>query len=285
MIDPKLILRKLKISRLESIDNILEDERLCMRIMKEKPIKVADFLRKKLISAPELKKLINGRIISQFSNSENKGSPKYIFENEIEPFLIESLAYHNSALKTIRAASEFILKVFDPALTEPELEILKIHLLEYGNAESFVKFLMKYNLTRHEAIWLFNRSLAKIRLRKNLYDVYIKDWSEEKYKLIDEVKILRNLKDSLYDRVRTVKVKNNLDVFVEDLDILGKNIEDLNLSVRAYNALKSFRIDTIQDLLEYCADDLIRRRNVGSMTIKEVKEKLAEYDLRLTDDN
>lgn len=284
MIDPQLILKKLKISKVLSIDNILKDELLCGRIIKEKPIKVADYMEKKLISASVLKKLIESRIISQFSNSEHRGSPKYIFENEVEPFLIESLAYSKSALETIRAASDFILKVFDPALTERELEILKIHLLEYGNADSFAKFLIKYNLTRKEAIWLFNRSLAIIRQRKNLYDVYLKDWTAEKYKLIDEVQILRNLKGSLYDRIKKVKVKNNVDIFVEDLDILGKKIEELNLSVRAYNGLYSLRIKTVQDLLEYCADQLLRQQNVGNATVEEVRRKLAAYDLRLRDE-
>ena len=54
------------------------------------------------------------------------------------------------------------------------------------------------------------------------------------------------------------------------------SIDELELSVRAYNCLRRAGINTIGDLLKMSADDLLRVRNLGRKTTEEVKNRLAE---------
>ena len=56
-------------------------------------------------------------------------------------------------------------------------------------------------------------------------------------------------------------------------------IEDLDLSVRSYNCLKRAGIKTVEELTQKSEDDMIRVRNLGKKSLKEVKEKLAEMGL------
>ncbi len=56
-------------------------------------------------------------------------------------------------------------------------------------------------------------------------------------------------------------------------------IEELELSVRAYNCLKREGIDSVEKLLEYREDDLLDIRNFGQKSIQEVKDKIKELGL------
>jgi DNA-directed RNA polymerase subunit alpha len=53
-------------------------------------------------------------------------------------------------------------------------------------------------------------------------------------------------------------------------------IEELELSVRAYNCLKREGIDTVDKLLNYKEEELLGIRNFGSKSIQEVKEKVKD---------
>jgi len=53
-------------------------------------------------------------------------------------------------------------------------------------------------------------------------------------------------------------------------------IEDLDLSVRSYNCLKRASISTVNELCSKTEEEMIKVRNLGKKSLKEVKEKLAE---------
>jgi DNA-directed RNA polymerase subunit alpha len=57
------------------------------------------------------------------------------------------------------------------------------------------------------------------------------------------------------------------------------SIEELELSVRAYNCLKREGIDSVEKLLEYSEDELLDIRNFGQKSIQEVKDKVRELGL------
>lgn len=56
-------------------------------------------------------------------------------------------------------------------------------------------------------------------------------------------------------------------------------IEDLNLSVRAYNCLKRAGITKVGQILEMSEDDLLGVRNFGHKSLDELRERLAAHDL------
>lgn len=56
-------------------------------------------------------------------------------------------------------------------------------------------------------------------------------------------------------------------------------IEDLDLSVRSYNCLKRAGIQTVDELTQRSEEEMMRVRNLGKKSLKEVKEKLNEMGL------
>lgn len=65
----------------------------------------------------------------------------------------------------------------------------------------------------------------------------------------------------------------------EDIKQEYPSIEELELSVRAYNCLKREGIDSVEKLLEYSEDELLDIRNFGQKSIQEVKDKIKELEL------
>lgn len=65
----------------------------------------------------------------------------------------------------------------------------------------------------------------------------------------------------------------------EEVEEPNKNltIEELDLSVRAFNCLKRANIDTIGDLLDKTVEDLEKVRNLGKKSIDEIEQKLLEH--------
>ena len=61
--------------------------------------------------------------------------------------------------------------------------------------------------------------------------------------------------------------------------VLDMTIEELDLSVRSYNCLKRAGIQTVQELAQKTEDEMIKVRNLGKKSLKEVKEKLQELGL------
>jgi DNA-directed RNA polymerase subunit alpha len=62
-------------------------------------------------------------------------------------------------------------------------------------------------------------------------------------------------------------------------------IEDLNLSVRAYNCLKRSGLMTVGQVLEKSEDELLTLRNFGQKSYDELKAKLLEYGFLQPDQN
>ena len=62
-------------------------------------------------------------------------------------------------------------------------------------------------------------------------------------------------------------------------------IEDLDFSVRAYNCLKRANINTLQDLINKSNSDVMKIRNLGKKSLKEVLDKIKELELTLKDED
>ena len=60
-------------------------------------------------------------------------------------------------------------------------------------------------------------------------------------------------------------------------------IEDLDLSVRSYNCLKRAGISTVMDLTEKTEEEMMKVKNLGKKSLKEIKEKLAALGLSFKD--
>ena len=63
--------------------------------------------------------------------------------------------------------------------------------------------------------------------------------------------------------------------------VLEMTIEELDLSVRAYNCLKRAGINTVAELVQRNQEDMMKVRNLGKKSLEEVEQKLAALGLAL----
>ena len=63
--------------------------------------------------------------------------------------------------------------------------------------------------------------------------------------------------------------------------VMDMNIDELELSVRSYNCLKRAGINTVEELCNKTADDMMKVRNLGRKSLEEVLGKLSELGLQL----
>ena len=61
--------------------------------------------------------------------------------------------------------------------------------------------------------------------------------------------------------------------------LLKTSLEDLDLSVRAYNCLKAAKINSLAELVKYDTHELLKFRNFGKKSLVEIEELLNEKGL------
>jgi DNA-directed RNA polymerase subunit alpha len=61
--------------------------------------------------------------------------------------------------------------------------------------------------------------------------------------------------------------------------LLKTSLEDLDLSVRAYNCLKAAKINTLGEMVRYDMNELLKFRNFGKKSLVEIEELLQEKGL------
>lgn len=66
--------------------------------------------------------------------------------------------------------------------------------------------------------------------------------------------------------------------------IYTRPVRDLELSVRSENCLLRGGVHMIGELVSRTRDDLLKIRNLGKISLKEIEEKLAKFDLHLSGD-
>ncbi|AFZ37555.1 DNA-directed RNA polymerase subunit alpha [Stanieria cyanosphaera PCC 7437] len=79
----------------------------------------------------------------------------------------------------------------------------------------------------------------------------------------------------LFNPLKDLTLEEIQDDYIEDEDPTSQiPIEELQLSVRAYNCLKRAQINSVADLLDYTQEDLLEIKNFGQKSADEVIEAL-----------
>ncbi len=60
-------------------------------------------------------------------------------------------------------------------------------------------------------------------------------------------------------------------------EILNRSVEELELSVRSSNCLKASNIEVLADLVQKSESELLKYRNFGRKSLKEIKEAMEKY--------
>ena len=98
--------------------------------------------------------------------------------------------------------------------------------------------------------------------------------------LIEHFKIIAKV-DDIEDITGVMSAKQ------EDskLKKLETSIDDLDFSVRAYNCLKRANINTLGDLVEKSELEMMKIRNLGKKSLKEVIDKIKDMGLKFRDED
>ncbi len=98
--------------------------------------------------------------------------------------------------------------------------------------------------------------------------------------LIEHLNIVTNLSE-IADATGIMNAKQ------EDskLKKLETSIDDLDFSVRAYNCLKRANINTLGDLTEKSETEMMKIRNLGKKSLKEVIDKIKDMGLKFRDED
>ncbi len=96
----------------------------------------------------------------------------------------------------------------------------------------------------------------------------------EHFTLLTDLSDIANMSSMMIEKTEDPKTK-----------ALETSIEDLDFSVRAYNCLKRAGIHTLQDLVNKSENDMMKIRNLGKKSLKEVLDKIKELGLDLKEDD
>ena len=90
----------------------------------------------------------------------------------------------------------------------------------------------------------------------------------EHFTILTDLSAIADVSGMMIEKTEDPKVK-----------ALETTIEDLDFSVRAYNCLKRAGIHTLQDLVNKSESDMMKIRNLGKKSLKEVKDKMYQLNL------
>ena len=101
---------------------------------------------------------------------------------------------------------------------------------------------------------------------------------------IDSIKRVANilqLQLSSFVDISETTEKQEIPVQDDGMQILDKKVDDLDLTVRAANCLKTENIYYIGELVQRSENSLLKTPNLGRKSLTEIKTMLAAYDLSL----
>ena len=96
----------------------------------------------------------------------------------------------------------------------------------------------------------------------------------EHFEILTDLSSIADMSGIMIEKTEDPKVK-----------ALETSIEDLDFSVRAYNCLKRAGIHTLQDLVNKSESDMMKIRNLGKKSLKEVLDKIRDMGLVLRDED
>lgn len=151
---------------------------------------------------------------------------------------------------------------------EREREIMKQY---YKNGLTMESIGLKEGITRGRVQQILAKGLRKLRYRRDTIR-YGKE-VEELYDDIEALKVKLELqKERLIGELKNPTLK-------EDDVNKALKIEDVGLSCRTYNCLKRYGINYVYELKGKSERELMKIRNLGRKSLKEVKELMKSKDL------
>lgn len=175
---------------------------------------------------------------------------------------------------------QYIATICNNTIFEMEFRIERgsgYRLIDKGIDDTAIDFL------QIDAIFMpakkFNYKIEEIHLDTNvIYEkLYIELWTNGSMSPQEAISQGATILTNLFYPLQKIDFKplENLD-FKEKQQISQVLIEELQLSVRAYNCLKRAQIHSISDLLDYSQEELLEIKNFGQKSAEEVIDALQD---------
>ena len=168
---------------------------------------------------------------------------------------------------------EFLLTKL--VITDREEKIIRLYYIDGKTFEEIGKY---FGVTRERIKQINEKAITKLKLFKKYF--YGGKWclmeelaKEEYQKYLETQKSFR-----IYESAKQYILQYESGVF---LPIKEQKIENLDLTMRTYNCLKRAGIRTIGDLLNFSYYDLIKIRNLGRKSMKEILDTIHDLGLKL----
>jgi DNA-directed RNA polymerase subunit alpha len=105
--------------------------------------------------------------------------------------------------------------------------------------------------------------------------LYLEIWTDGSITPQESLSEAAEILVGLFSPLKDITLESMKDEYTPDEDPTSQiPIEELQLSVRAYNCLKRAQINSVADLLDYSQEDLLEIKNFGQKSAEEVIEAL-----------
>ena len=167
---------------------------------------------------------------------------------------------------------EFLLTKL--VITDREEKIIRLY---YIDGKTFEEIGKEFGTTRERIKQIHAKAIEKLKLFKKYF--YVGKWcsmeelaKEEYQKYLETQKSFRT-----YESAKQYILQYESGTF---LPLKEQKIENLDLTMRSYNCLKRAGIRTIGDLLNFSYYDLIKIRNLGRKSMKEILDTIHDLGLK-----
>lgn len=112
-----------------------------------------------------------------------------------------------------------------------------------------------------------------------------KNFGETSLNEIKEILSSKNLRLGMahHEAVASIEAAARPRATGENADVLNRPISDLDLSIRARRTVENLGCLSIGDVLQHSEDELLSMPNFGVTSLQELKRKLSEFSLKLSD--
>ena len=131
---------------------------------------------------------------------------------------------------------------------------------------------------------------ARVGQNNNFDKLVLEIWTDGSLAPQDAVKMASSILMAQLDKIDSPEFTDAIRCLMKQNEedpkqkILETSIDDLELSVRAYNCLKRAAINNVQDLVNKSENEMMKIRNLGRKSLKEVMDKIKEMGLSFRND-
>ncbi|HOO68314.1 MAG TPA: DNA-directed RNA polymerase subunit alpha, partial [Bacilli bacterium] len=132
---------------------------------------------------------------------------------------------------------------------------------------------------------------ARVGHNNNFDKLILEVWTDGSLEPQEAIKDSASILMAQLDRIDNPEITEKIKGLMKQNDedprqkLLETSIDDLELSVRAYNCLKRATINNVQDLVNKSESEMMKIRNLGKKSLKEVIDKIKEMGLSFKEED